>query len=129
MSRELNRHKKSDGVKWIATLVAVILLAGACATAITMGVKKNGWFEKKSDTDITTEDTEKKDDTDTPISTDKSDNGVTVDNPTVSTDKSDGNTTGDENPTVSTDKTDDGTKTESGSEGGGDESDLPTANT
>lgn len=44
---ELNRHKKSDKIKWVATALAGILLAGACATTIGMGVKHNGWFKKE----------------------------------------------------------------------------------
>ncbi len=49
---DLNRHKKNDKIKWIATGVAVILLAGACATTIAMGVKNNGWFKKDEDPKI-----------------------------------------------------------------------------
>lgn len=46
MANELKRHKKSDKIKWIATGLAVILLAAACATTLAMGVKHNGWFSK-----------------------------------------------------------------------------------
>jgi hypothetical protein len=76
MSSELDKHKKSDGAKWCATLLAVILLAGACATSIVMGVKHNGWFEKKTDTTEqvqTTDDTQSSDgdDTVTPVVSDE----------------------------------------------------------
>lgn len=41
-----NYNKQNDRVKWIATALAGILLAGACITSIVMGVKHNGWFQK-----------------------------------------------------------------------------------
>ncbi|MGN1103883.1 MAG: hypothetical protein ACI4QI_03320 [Candidatus Coproplasma sp.] len=49
---DLNRHKKSDKVKWILTLIVGILLAVACAAALTMGIKNNGWFTPTENTPV-----------------------------------------------------------------------------
>lgn len=57
---ELNKHKRSDRIKWIATALAGLLLVVACSTTIAMGVKHNGWFKKddnkKIEQDINTPD-------------------------------------------------------------------------
>jgi hypothetical protein len=42
---ELNQHKKSDKIKWIATLMAGVMLTAGVATSLTLGAKNNGWFE------------------------------------------------------------------------------------
>ena len=50
MKNELQKHKKSDGIKWFATLLAVLMLAVAVTAAITQGFKNwnpYGWFDKK----------------------------------------------------------------------------------
>ena len=52
LNYELNRHKKSDKIKWIVTALVAVLLTAACATSIAMGVKNNGWFKKDEDTKI-----------------------------------------------------------------------------
>lgn len=48
MSRnyELNRHKKSDKIKWVVTAIVALLLAAGVATTLAMGVTNNGWFAK-----------------------------------------------------------------------------------
>ncbi|MGN0823571.1 MAG: hypothetical protein ACI4MB_00725 [Candidatus Coproplasma sp.] len=49
---DLNRHKKGDKVKWVLTLIVGILLAAACAAALTMGIKNNGWFKPTENTPV-----------------------------------------------------------------------------
>lgn len=52
MKNELQKHKKSDGIKWFATLLAVLMLAVAVTAAITQGFKNwnpYGWFDKKEE--------------------------------------------------------------------------------
>lgn len=49
---DLNKHKKGDKVKWVLTLVAGILLAGACVSTLTMGIKNNGWFKPTENTPV-----------------------------------------------------------------------------
>lgn len=47
---DLQKHKKSDGVKWVLTVIAVLLLAVAVTAAITQGFKNwnpYGWLDKK----------------------------------------------------------------------------------
>lgn len=47
MNRELQNHKRSDCIKWIAVFVAVILLATGVAAALTQGFKEANpycWF-------------------------------------------------------------------------------------
>ncbi len=61
---ELNKHKKSDKIKWVITGVAFVLvfvmLAGICLQFFGKGkLKPSEWFEK-SDTDQTTSDDENK---------------------------------------------------------------------
>lgn len=51
-AKEMNKHKKSDKMKWIATALAGVILAGACATTLAMGIKNNGWFQKDDDPKI-----------------------------------------------------------------------------
>lgn len=46
-NNEFYSHKKSDKIKWIATALAGIILAGASATTLAMGIKNNGWFAKE----------------------------------------------------------------------------------
>jgi hypothetical protein len=43
---KLTKHVKSDKVKWVFTGIIVVLLAGACATSIAMGIRHNGWFSE-----------------------------------------------------------------------------------
>lgn len=52
MRNEFQRHKKSDGIKWVAVTLAVLLLAAAVMAAMTQGFKNwnpYGWFDKKEE--------------------------------------------------------------------------------
>lgn len=49
---DLNKHKKSDKIKWIAVFLCVILLAVTVTAAITQGFKNwnpYGWLDKKQE--------------------------------------------------------------------------------
>lgn len=49
MKNELHRHKRSDAVKWVLILLAVLILATAVTAAITKGFKDfnpYGWLDK-----------------------------------------------------------------------------------
>lgn len=39
------KKQNKDKMKWVAVGLAGVILAGACATTIAMGVKNNGWFQ------------------------------------------------------------------------------------
>lgn len=52
MRNELQQHKKSDKIKWIATALAVVMLGVGVTAAITKGFKDwnpYGWFDKKQE--------------------------------------------------------------------------------
>lgn len=52
MRNELQKHKKSDKIKWIATALAVVMLGVGVTAAITKGFKDwnpYGWFDKKTE--------------------------------------------------------------------------------
>lgn len=52
MRNELQQHKKSDKIKWIATALAVVMLGVGVTAAITKGFKDwnpYGWFDKKTE--------------------------------------------------------------------------------
>ena len=52
---DFQKHKKSDGVKWVLTAIAVLLLAVAVTAAITQGFKTwnpYGWFDEKEETPV-----------------------------------------------------------------------------
>ena len=60
MKNELQKHKKSDGIKWFATLLAVLILALAVTAAITQGFKNwnpYGWFDKKEEQPVDKDET------------------------------------------------------------------------
>lgn len=60
MKNELQKHKKSDGIKWFATLLAVLMLAVAVTAAITQGFKNwnpYGWFDKKEEQPVDKDET------------------------------------------------------------------------
>lgn len=51
-NNNLNKHICSDKIKWLATLIAILLLAVAVAAACTQGFTNGnpwGWFDKKED--------------------------------------------------------------------------------
>lgn len=53
MKNEIQRHKKSDGIKWAVISLAVILLAVAVTAAITQGFRNwnpYGWFNEQEQT-------------------------------------------------------------------------------
>lgn len=55
MKNELQKHKKSDGVKWFAVFLAVILLAVAITAASTQGFtnwNSYGWFDKTTESPV-----------------------------------------------------------------------------
>ncbi|MGN0804997.1 MAG: hypothetical protein ACI4MS_06410 [Candidatus Coproplasma sp.] len=49
---DLNRHKKSDKVKWVLTLIVGIMLVGACSAMLAMGIRNNGWFKPAENTPV-----------------------------------------------------------------------------
>lgn len=52
MKNEFQKHKKNDGIKWIATLTAFVMLAVGVTAAITKGFKDfnpYGWFNKEKE--------------------------------------------------------------------------------
>lgn len=60
MKNELQKHKRSDGIKWFATLLAVLMLAVAVTAAITQGFKNwnpYGWFDKKEEQPVDKDET------------------------------------------------------------------------
>lgn len=51
MKNDFQRHKKSDGIKWIAVTLAIILLATSVMAVITKGFKDwnpYGWFDNNA---------------------------------------------------------------------------------
>lgn len=52
MNNELNKHKKSDSIKWIVVFTAIILLAVSLVAIATQGFSNSdpyGWFENKNE--------------------------------------------------------------------------------
>lgn len=52
MSNELQQHKKSDKIKWIATALAVVILGIGVTASLTQGFKNwnpYGWFDNKQE--------------------------------------------------------------------------------
>lgn len=65
MRNDLQQHKKSDKIKWIATALAVVMLGVGVTAAITKGFKDwnpYGWFDKKQEQPADTENPEAPDD-------------------------------------------------------------------
>lgn len=52
MYQDFQSHKKSDSIKWIAVLIAIVLLAVSVSAAMTQGFQNGnpyGWFDEKTE--------------------------------------------------------------------------------